>query len=842
VAGAARAGQHIASLRVRLGAAHKAAARAQDDLAQVEAALAGHGPGGGPALAVVRQRFAAEDAVVGRLAVIDETLSRRGLRRLGAGEREALVAERAALLGEHPGTGEPDEIRRSRAQGAEAAAMRADSAARDQLSARRADVRARQSKADGQIRVLGAEISEQAQAVGAMRAELAARQAARGRVSLEGHLEGLGADQAAAMVRLADPSRPLDALVGPAGSGKTTALSRLADAFRAEGRGVHVLAPTAVAAKALGEALGAPHATLHSALDGWRKGRGVPGTDDLVLVDEASMATTPLLVETARLAVSRGALVRLIGDPRQLKAVGAGGGLALVADAVAAPELSELRRFNHSWEADATLGLRRGDPAALDAYLGHDRVVGSLDAVAIEEVFASWWDSPAGREATVMVASDNATVRQLNNLARSARIAAGEVAADGAALHDGTVAGVGDVVTTRRNERLLATRANAGPGGYVRNHDRWQVRSVEPDGSLVVAHLERGDTACLPQAYVAEHVELGYADTGHAVQGRTVERAEVLVRPSDTRWYLYVAMSRAREHTTAHVVIDQVEEEPAGYHPQRGARDVLEAVLARDEPVSATEWAQAAEAARRDPALVAERYRTGGAEELRARLGRVLAAQWGGQQAEDVLAGSEGWRVLEAAEAAEAAGMDAGAVLAETASVDIDGLVQTLDRARFAGSDPLGRARPAPLAAGVLPAPGAQVAPDVAAWQASLAARLEAWRDELAARLGAGEEPPDWAAPLGPAPADPSPRDTWARAVAHIALYRAAYRVEEDSLLGPDVSLGSPKSPARATAARAAAIAEQLANDTTAVRPARPEDRPSRRPAQVDQPLRPRRP
>ncbi len=54
-------------------------------------------------------------------------------------------------------------------------------------------------------------------------------------------------------------------------------------------------------------------------------------------------------------------MVRLIGDPRHLEAVGAGGGLALVADAAGSPELSELRRFNHAWEAEATLCLHRGD-------------------------------------------------------------------------------------------------------------------------------------------------------------------------------------------------------------------------------------------------------------------------------------------------------------------------------------------------------------------------------------------------------------------------------------------------------------------------------------------------
>lgn len=572
-----------------------------------------------------------------------------------------------------------------------------------------------------------------------------------------------------AACHLADPSRPLDALIGPAGSGKTTALARLVEAFSAQGHAVQILAPTAVGAQELGQAVDSPHSTLHSAVGAWRKGRRLPGEGDLVLIDEASMATTTLLLDAARIATSRGALVRLIGDPRQLKAVGAGGGLSLVANAVGAPELGELRRFNHQWEAQATLGLRRGDPSALDAYLSHNRVVGALDSVAIDDVFRAWWDIPAGRAATIMVASDNATVRQLNLLARQARLDAGEInPSSSLELHDATTVGAGDLVTTRKNDMATPTRPNAGKGAYVRNHDRWLVVEAGEDGSLLVEHLKRGERVRLAAPYVAQHVELAYADTGHAVQGRTVERAEVLVRPSDTRWYLYVAMSRAKEHNTAHVVTDQLEEEPAGYHPTPSPRDVLEAVLARDEPVSAMDWVQATEAARTDPAVIAEQYRTGGVEELRARLGRALAAHGGG----DLLGGVEGWRVMAAAEAVEAGGLDAGAIVAQgggsdSGALNVQGLVAALQRAQYSGWDPTGRARSVPLAAGVLPGPGDQVAPDVAAWQTTLAGRLKTWRDDLAGRLTAGEQPPNgqrrWASHRPRPSCGPSGRLRWLR-------------------------------------------------------------------------------
>ena len=71
------------------------------------------------------------------------------------------------------------------------------------------------------------------------------------------------------------------------------------------------------------------------------------------------------------------------------------------------------------------------------------------------------------------------TVAELNSRARADLIAAGQVAVDGVPLRDGTAAGVGDRVATRRNERRLAV--NAGRD-WVKNGDGWRVLAVHDDG------------------------------------------------------------------------------------------------------------------------------------------------------------------------------------------------------------------------------------------------------------------------------------------------------------------------------------------------------------------------
>ena len=93
-------------------------------------------------------------------------------------------------------------------------------------------------------------------------------------------------------------------------------------------------------------------------------------------------------------------------------------------------------------------------------------------------------------------------------------------------LHDGTHAAAGDIVLTRRNDRLL----RAGRS-WVRNGDRWTVIDVHRDGAMLARrHGQRwGSGVMLPAAYVAEHVDLGYAITAHRAQGITTDTAHVVV-------------------------------------------------------------------------------------------------------------------------------------------------------------------------------------------------------------------------------------------------------------------------------------------------------------------------
>jgi ATP-dependent exoDNAse (exonuclease V) alpha subunit len=146
------------------------------------------------------------------------------------------------------------------------------------------------------------------------------------------------------------------------------------------------------------------------------------------------------------------------------------------------------------------------------------------------------------------------TVTRLNHLAQTARITAGDLDPAGPRLQVGQHRMlVGDEVVTRRNHRRLHTDL----GFMVKNRDHWTLTGIHHDGSITLTGLT--GTVRIPRAYAAEHMELGYAQTGHASQGRTVDLALLLIdRPTDSRG-VYTPMTRGREANHAYVVVEDNE-------------------------------------------------------------------------------------------------------------------------------------------------------------------------------------------------------------------------------------------------------------------------------------------
>ncbi len=367
------------------------------------------------------------------------------------------------------------------------------------------------------------------------------------------------------------------------------------------------LAPSARAAAELAAATGGSADTLAKWIhDHDRRGllpadaraRVVLNAATVVVVDEASMANTGDLDVLVTAAARAAAKIVLVGDPAQIGVIrGPGGMLAALAAAGHGTELYSVHRFPHDWEAQASLGLRAGDPTVLAEYQRHGRVHGHTDtAEAVEAVHTHWARERAAGRDVLMMARTRADVEALNTAARATAQAGGELHGPVVRLGERDWQ-AGDLLRARRNDQRLPV----GADGHVRNGDRYRVLSADAAG-LRVEHLDRGEPAFLPADYVTAHAEYGWATTITSAQGATVDVGIVLARPGLDREHLYVALTRGREANHVYITPDPTTEAedhhrlpPAGRSgatPDERALDVLTTALMSSEAQDAAHTAR----------------------------------------------------------------------------------------------------------------------------------------------------------------------------------------------------------------------------------------------------------
>ncbi|MGH3857218.1 MAG: ATP-dependent DNA helicase, partial [Pseudonocardiaceae bacterium] len=605
----------------------------------------------------------------------------------------------------------------------------------------------------------------------------------------------LGSDQAAALRGVMTSGSHVETLSAAAGTGKSFVVGALNHAWRTAQRRVYGLATSEVATQVLAEeGLDArnvtrwlntqqqlDHATGVTPDDPWRLQPG-----DLVVVDEAGMTDTASLVEIHRRCDAAGAKLLLVGDPRQLAAVGAGGSLADVSHHGIRYELAEVRRFSTEWERSASLRLRDGDVSVLDEYVKHGRIVDAGTAEQAEAAAARAWlaDTVAGRDTVALVSTNEAAARMSAAL-RAELVRLGQVSEQGVPLaREGTVAGVGDLVQARRNGwELIGYEGN--PAAPI-NRRCYRVRQIRPDGGLVVVDPDRDQVLTLPAAYVAAHLTLGYASTVHAAQGRTVDTAHTVITTATDAASAYVGLTRGRDRNTAYCITVAVPGDSApgeaAVVEERTGRAVLADVIARDEhdhtAADSSALAQAAlaeEAARsmqvsldrlaEDMATVTAARTSAILDQLAAR--GVLSPVYRTELAADPALGS----VQQLLRTAELAGYDITAVL--TAALEhrpLDGShspAQVLHRRISRDLDN----QLTPQVTSYTDLVPADVPTERRPWLQVLAHAADQRRWELGTRVA--QERPQWALEtLGPVPTDVVGREEWESRAGWAAAYR----------------------------------------------------------------------
>jgi DNA primase catalytic core len=659
----------------------------------------------------------------------------------------------------------------------------------------------------------------------------------------------LAEDQAAAALAATTDPATITAVVGPAGTGKTTTMAAVRSCWEAEhGPGTVVgLATSARAAAELSAALGVQAHTVAKML--WETSPGGlaaraerrenaarmaarrspsaqaagarlltqvdadaatyqvrPG--QLVIVDEASMTGTFDLAQLARQVESAGAKMLLVGDPAQLDAPAAGGMLGWLDRTGHATQLTSVWRFHEKWEAQASLALRTGDVQALVEYEEAGRLRGGSTEDMLESAYSAVLTARAEGRSAILIAATNDQVDELNTRFTLDRRAAGDVDTTVLVpLRGSADAGVGEVILARKVDRTLRDVA----GVPIRNGDLLTVMAIGPDGSVLA---ERGDESrariTLPATYLTESVELGYATTAHRAQGVTVDEGHLAIAYGErmTRELTYVAMTRGRSLNIAWVGLPSDEELRAEH----------QVVTDRPTPFTVLARALAAETAERTAHETAVRE-----HDQAHNLGRLVAeyeylSRWHhgptlhahlvavrGQNEADAIAASPAWDAL-VATAARARAVDpartARLLALPIARPEPDqagqGVLFGTQNATDTVLDPAAILQHR-LHAGIVQ--NADIGPHTPGWVAGVVPELtgaDPVLSDLASQCAAlitariaqqtaalDQEGASWLDRLSPRPTDPARAEAWQRMVTAVAVYRDTYQVAGPDPLGP---------------------------------------------------------
>jgi exodeoxyribonuclease V alpha subunit len=368
----------------------------------------------------------------------------------------------------------------------------------------------------------------------------------------------------AAVVGILAGDGQLVVVEGAAGAGKTTTLRTTKGLLSQRGRRLMVVTPTLKAAEVAAAETGADG---HSAAwliyqHGWRWDNDGHWTrrpnpaptpsaqlraGDLLLFDEAGMLDQDTPRALLTIADETGARIALVGDHRQLPAVGRGGVLdhaAAWAHPTAMVTLDRVYRFTDPAYATLSLRMRSGDDpgAVFDALRRRGQV--AIHASEVERTAAL---ADAGAAGDLVIADTREQVADLNSAIRHHTQRDMNTGRE-ITTATGDRMGLGDRVGTRRNDHDL----------QVANRQTWTITGIGEDGSLVLHG--RGRDREVPAEYATRFVELAYATTVHGAQGETVDHAHVSLGETSGAAAAYVAMTRGRETNVAHVVAESVDE------------------------------------------------------------------------------------------------------------------------------------------------------------------------------------------------------------------------------------------------------------------------------------------
>jgi ATP-dependent exoDNAse (exonuclease V) alpha subunit len=425
----------------------------------------------------------------------------------------------------------------------------------------------------------------------------------------------LSAEQRAVLAHLCAPVG-WASLEGWAGTGKTTVVRAMVDAYRHNHQPAIVVSTAADTARRTAKDLGLDRGyTVEAFAHAVATGRLHPDQRTVVIVEEAVMVDTPRM---HRLLQAAGpAIIRTLGDPEQAQAVGPGGWHTQVDQAIGGhATLTTVVRQRDPADREACRLIREGQAdQALENLHQRGRVhLVPHGSTAVKEVVYAWNVHRLLRgldQVKIVTDTSNATIDTLNSLCQAKRLAAGELLGPAVELVDRQS---GRCERLYVGDRVCFIRPHSADGEYVPNGTTGRVLAVDAEQERVLVACDDGP--CIPVEPAnnqwAQPLRLGYA--GHALRLQGGQAQVVLVLPGarqTSRQSAYSMLTRCQEQV--HVFVDRdsqctgpyADADPLIALAQRWTRDARKIAASAQlevqavEPYEAPPWEQVVPTAQR---------------------------------------------------------------------------------------------------------------------------------------------------------------------------------------------------------------------------------------------------
>jgi conjugative relaxase-like TrwC/TraI family protein len=349
---------------------------------------------------------------------------------------------------------------------------------------------------------------------------------------------------------------------GAPGSGKTTTLRPIVESYSNAGCKVIGTATAWRIASMLRDDLGIEARATASWIERLKSGEKILDHRTVLIADEAGLLSSRQMhVLLGAVAKARAKLI-LVGDRRQLQAIG-GPGFDLVSRAVEAARVDTIVRQTEPWAREAIANFGHGEAtAALEAFAERNLLVEANGAKAVVAEIVAAADraralNPGG--SCLILAKTNAAVAGISKEIRERRKTAGIVTGKEICLKTGTPSGHSTQIVLARGDQIRFLVRNDDLGvingtiGTVTKVSERRGRVSDASRIRIEAEIA-GRRVAFDPSVLADgmgRAQLGwaYASTIYGAQGLTVDNAVVYLDPSCNRHDVFVAASRGRAAT-----------------------------------------------------------------------------------------------------------------------------------------------------------------------------------------------------------------------------------------------------------------------------------------------------